>query len=266
MNSTPTPKGPIASADERLAHAHEDIKRADEQLERLSEQLAKIERDAARPRSVSSRQRSSAGRPALGVLVGLSLAACTIVAALVWQLLYGSETKLVVALWAPQVVSTPSVPPETPPFPAQPASSSVQLTAAEAAAPAQAAPVAQTITAQTIAAPTASQDAAPTAPAALPDQTPLLQTMARDLANLERSIEQLKATQQQIASDNLKAIGELKASQEEIKRVLARVSGQNPPTTSPPPARPAPTLHKPARKPQARARPRYLREWMDDDW
>ena len=33
--------------------------------------------------------------------------------------------------------------------------------------------------------------------------------MARNLANLERNIEQLKANQQQIASDNSKAIGEL---------------------------------------------------------
>jgi len=38
-----------------------------------------------------------------------------------------------------------------------------------------------------------TQDAAPTATAALPDHTQLLQTMARDLAKLERSIEQLKA-------------------------------------------------------------------------
>ena len=53
--------------------------------------------------------------------------------------------------------------------------------------------------------------------------------MARNLANMERSIEQLKASQQQIASDNSKAIEELKASQEEIKRVLARVSEQSPP-------------------------------------
>jgi hypothetical protein len=101
---------------------------------------------------------------------------------------------------------------------------------------------------------------------ALPDQTQLLQTMARDLASLERSIEQLKANQQQIASDNSKAIEELKASQEEIKRVLAKVSEQNPPRTSPPPAQPAPTVRKPERTPQARARPRYPREWMYDDW
>jgi len=73
--------------------------------------------------------------------------------------------------------------------------------------------------------------------------------MARDLANVERNIEQLKA------------------SQEEIKRVLARVSEQNLPKTSSPPTQPRPTLRKPERTlPQVRARPRIPREWIYDDW
>jgi chromosome segregation ATPase len=116
---------------------------------------------------------------------------------------------------------------------------------------------------------TAPQDAAPTATAAPADHTELLQTMARDLANVERNIEQLKANQQQIARDSSKAIEELKASQEEIKRVLARVSEQNLPRTSPPAAQPTPSLRKPERtlqSPYARARPRFPREWMYDDW
>ena len=94
--------------------------------------------------------------------------------------------------------------------------------------------------------------------------------MARELANLERNIEQLKANQQQIASDNSKAIEELKASQEEMKRVLARVSEQNLPKTSPPPTRPTATLRKPERTLQSsygRVRPRIPREWIyDDEW
>ena len=283
MNSTPTPNAtephdaPAARADERFAHAHDQIKRADEQLARLSDQLAKIERDAARPSSAAPGKRSPSGRPALGVIVGLSLVACFIVAALVWQLPYGGETRLVVALWAPQSASTPSLPPENLPVPAEPASSGVQLAAAEAA-PSQATPPPPTPPQPTLLAQTTPRDAAPIATAALPDHTPLLQTMARDLANLERSIEQLKASQQQIASDNSKAIEELKASQEEIKRVLARVSEQSPPNTSPPPTQPTSTVRKPeptptVRKPertrqssQARKRPRYLREWMYDDW
>ena len=249
MNSTP---------DEQLAHAHEQIARAGEDLARLSEQLAKIERDATRPALAGSRSQSPPGKPALRALVGLPLAACIVVAALVLQSSYGGGAKLVVARWAPQLVSTPSLPPENPPLPAQPAPSTVQVAAAEAAPP-QATSLAQT----------APQDAAPTATAALPDHTQLLQTIVRDLANLERNIEQLKANQQQIASDNSKAIEELKASQAEIKRVLARVSEQNLPKTSSPPTQPTPTLRKPERtlqSPQVRARPRIPREWMYDDW
>jgi hypothetical protein len=188
----------------------------------------------------------------------LLLAAGIVVAALVLQSPYGGEAKMVVARWAPQFVSTPSLPPENPPLPAQPAPSTFKVAAAEAAPP-QATPLAQTT----------SQDAAPVAGAALPDRTQLLETMARDIANVERSIEQLRASQQQIASDNSKAIEELKASQEEIKRVLARVSEQNLPKTSSPPAQPAPTLRKPERtvqSPHVRPRPRISREWIYDDY
>jgi hypothetical protein len=279
MNSTPTPNAsephdaPVARSDERLAHAHEQIMRADEQLARLSEQLAKIERDAARqPSSATGPQGfgppSPPGWPVLRALVGLPLAACIIVAALVLQSTYGGGGKQVVAPSAPQLASTPSLPPENPPLPAQPASSGVQVAAAEAAPP-QAAPPQATPPQATLLAQTTTKDAAPTATAALPDHTQLLQTMARNLANLERNVEQLKATQQQMASDNSKAIEELKASQEEIKRVLAKVSEQNLSRTSPPPTQYAPTVRRPERtrqSSQARKRPRYQREWMYDDW
>src|SRR5882757_8345504 len=125
MNSTPTPKAiephnaVIARADEQLAHAHEEIARADEALARLSEQVAKMERDAARPPSAGPDPQSPPRRPALRALVGLPLAACIVVAALVWQSSYGGGAKPVVARLAPQLVSTPSLPPENPPFPAQ---------------------------------------------------------------------------------------------------------------------------------------------------
>ncbi|WP_029587504.1 hypothetical protein [Bradyrhizobium sp. URHD0069] len=274
MNSTPTSKAiepqddPIARADEQLAHAYEQIARADEELTRVSEQVAKMEREAAHPRSAEPApqpapsagpaQQSPPRRPALRALIGLTLAAGIVVAALVLQSSYGGGAKLFVARWAPQLVSTPSLPPENPPLPAQPAPSIVEVAAAEAAPPPpQATPPAQA----------APQDTAPMATAALPDQTQLLQAMARGLANLERNIEQLKANQQQMASDNSKAIEALKASQEEMKRVLARVSEQNPPKTSSPPTRPTPALRKPERTPQVRARPRIPREWIyDDDW
>ena len=265
MNSTPASKaveshdGVFARADEQLAHAYEQIARADEELTRVSEQVAKMERDAARPRpsSAGPGRQSPPGRPALRTLVGLLLAACIVVAALVLQSSYGAGTKLAVARWAPQLVST--LPPENPPLPVQPALSTVQVAAAETAPP-QATPPAQTT----------PQDAAPTVTAALPEPPQLLQTMARDLVNLQRNIEQLKANQQQMASDTLKAIEELRARQEEITRVLARVSEQTPPKTSPPPTQPTPALRRPERtlqsSPHVRVRPRIPREWIYDDW
>jgi hypothetical protein len=268
MNSIPTskanepPDAPVPRADERLAHAYGQITRAGEELARVSEQVAKMEQDAERPPSAGPpsagpRPQSPPGRPALPALVGLVLAACILVAFLVLQSSYGAGAKLVIARWAPQLVST--LPSENPPVPAQPAPSTIQVAAAEATPP-QATPLPQT----------AAQDAAPTTAAALPDQTELLQTMARDLVNLERNIEQLRANQQQIVRDSSKAIEELKTNQEEMKRVLARVSEQNPPKTSPPPAQPTPTLRKPERthqSPHARARPRLPREWIyDEDW
>ncbi|MBR1215610.1 hypothetical protein [Bradyrhizobium sp. JYMT SZCCT0180] len=268
MNSAPTsranasPDAPVPRTDERLAHAYGQITRAGEELARVSEQVAKMEHDAERPPSAGPspagpRPHSPLGKPARRALVGLVLAACVVVAALVLQSSYGAGAKLVVARWAPQLVST--LPSENPPVLAPQAPSTVQLAAAEATPP-QASPLPQA----------APQDAAPTTTAALPDQTELLQTMARQLATLERNIEQLKANQQQIVRDSSKAIEELKANQEEMKRALARVAEQNPPKASPPPAQPTPTLRKPERtfqSPHVRARPRPPREWIyDEDW
>jgi uncharacterized membrane protein YccC len=279
VNSTSTPKAiepdsaQTARADEQLAHAHDEIGRAGEELARLSEQLAKMERDTAPPPSPapSSPAPSSSApsaepvpqppprRLARRVLIGLPIAACIVVAVLALQSPYGARAKLVVARWAPQLAATPSLHQENPPLAAQPAPSIVRVAAAEVAPP-QATPVAQT----------AAQDAAPPAAAATPDQTQLLQTMARDLANLERTIEQLKANQQQAASDTAKAIEALKASQEEMKRTLAKVSEQNPPKTSSLPTASTPAMRKPERPPQspyARTRPRMPREWIyDDEW
>jgi len=243
MNSSPTPNAIepddalIARSDERLARAYEQIARADEQLARMTEQLAKMERDAARPPSAEPSLQSPLKRPGLGALVGLPLAVCIVVVALALQSSYGGGAKLVVARSARQLVSTPSLLPENPPFPAQPAPSTVQVAAAEATPPQ---PLAQT----------APQEAAPTATETLPDQTQLLQAIARGLAKVERDIE------------------ELKASQEEMKRVLARMSEQNLPKTSPPPTQPTPTLRKPERTlPHARARPQIPREqWYYSDW
>jgi TolA-binding protein len=186
------------------------------------------------------------------MLIGLLLAAGSVVAVLVLQLSYGDGSNLAVARWAPQPVS--ALPTENLPSPAWSALPTVQVAAAETTPP-QTTQLAQA----------ASQDVTSAAPTA-PDHTQLLQTMASDLAKMERDIEQLKASQQQIANDSSKAVEELKASQEEIKRALARVSEQKPPK---PAQQSTAALRKPERtlQPQARTRPRIPREWLyDDEW
>ena len=78
----------------------------------------------------------------------------------------------------------------------------------------------------------------------------LLQSMARDLATMGQGIEQLKASQAQIARDNASIAAQLKANQEQIAHAVAKVSEQGVrPRTPTPPVRPAAPPATPARKP-----------------
>jgi len=207
----------------------------------------------------------------------LLLAACFVVAALVLSA-YGGG---IVTRWGPQPRSTQSSPPEAPTLAAQSAPALVQVAAAENTslpaapqeAPSRAKSLAQAQPAPQDAAPSATTAPAAPAPAAAapPDQAELLQKIARDLATLERNIEQLKANQQQMAGENSKAIGELRASQEELTRTIAKVSPQPLPKVSAPAAPPVSVVRRPERTyqpPQARARPRYYPrdDWIYDDW
>jgi hypothetical protein len=80
-----------------------------------------------------------------------------------------------------------------------------------------------------------------------PELAQLLETMARDLKNVEQGIEQLKTSQEQMAIDNTKAVEQLKANQEQMTRLVAKASEQNlRPKTSAPLPRPTATA---ARKP-----------------
>jgi len=78
----------------------------------------------------------------------------------------------------------------------------------------------------------------------------LLQTIARSLAKVERELE------------------ELKASQEEMKNEIAKVSEQNLPKTATAPAQSTPSLRKSERMaPHERARPKGRRDdWYYSDW
>jgi len=243
----------IARADERLAHAYDQIARADKQLARLTEQLAKIESEAVHPPSPGPGPQPPSGRPALRAGIGLALAVCIIVGPLVLQSSYGSGAKLIVARWAPHLLAHENLV-----LPEQPAPSPIQVAVAEVPLPQE-----------TTLAQNASQDVAQAPAAAVPDHTQLLQTMSRDLANVQRQIEELKANQQELASDNLKAIEQLKANQQEMTRLLGTVSGQILPKPSSVSTQPTHTSHKPERtlhSPQARARPPIPREWMYEDW
>jgi hypothetical protein len=187
----------FSRADEQLAHAYEQIKSADEQLARMQAQLSRKGIKAS-----PSHPRRSPGRPWLRGIVGLLLAAYIAAAAFVSQSSYGDA----VARWAPQLVSALTLPLEKLDFFTQPSSSSLQLAAV---APASTARI-------------ASHDVAPTAGPVSPEPEKLLQTMARDLANVELEIAQLKVSQQQLASDNARAIEQIRASQEQATRDIAR--------------------------------------------
>lgn len=250
MSSTPDPKPTkdvlVARADEQLSHAYEQIARADEQLARVTEQLAKMERDGTGAAPPASAPEPAPERPAPRGLIGIGLlsAACffgIVVGALASQWPHGG-IKLNVSRWSPQLVSTSSLAPEKASLPAQPDPPPVQVAAA-AEVTTQTAPLTQP----------PAQDAAPMAPAGTPttaaaapaaagtnpELTQSLQTMTRDLTKLEQSVAELKAKQDQMASDYAKAIEQLKAKQEDLMRRLA--SAQNashraaPPRSTPPP-------------------------------
>jgi len=259
MNSTPDTKDVLmARADEQLARAYEQIARADEQLARVSEQFSKIERDAAHDPSVGSAAEPPHGRLTRRGLVGLlsAVSIVGIVVVFVFQSSHGG-VMMIGAQWAPQLISTPSLPSKNPPFPAQADSSPVQVTAAEAAPP-QAAPLPHN----------GPQDAA-TAASAASELTQLLQKMTGEIANLEQAMEQLKAKQDQIASDNAKAIEQLKTKQEDTARLLAKVSEQSAlPKTSPPSAGPPQSLQARMRPQAPPPRRRHPPRWQyyDDEW
>lgn len=248
MDSTPSPKSTepedvlVARADERLAHAYGQIARADEQLARVTEQLAKLERDATRQPFTPSSRRPSHGRPALRGFIGLLLAACIFGAAFAWQSSYGDAAKLALARWAPQLLSV--LPQEKPALAAEPSSPTAQMVAAASAD-----------TQPALSAQAAPQDAGPLAASMPPELTQSLETLERHLTNVEQAIEQLKASQDQMASDNAKAIEELKAGQEQMTRLVAKPPEPNlRPRTAASPPRP---VAGPVRQlpPQARAQP-----------
>ena len=196
--------------------------------------LEAAEADDVLPRVL--RQKPSRGRPALRGLVGLLLAACIFAAAFASQSSYSGVAKQTIARWAPQLVSTSSLPPNKSGLAAQPSPSALQLVAAE--------PMRRTPSAQTV-----PQELGLTAAPLSPEVEQRLQTMTSQLANVEHEIEQVKTSQDQMARDNAKSGEQLKVTREQLVNFIAAVSKQNlQPTTAAPPSRPTDTS---TRKPVA---------------
>src|SRR5437899_12381838 len=106
-----------ARADEELAHAYDQITRAGEEIARAEQQLSKLEHAARR--AVPGKRRWLGGRAVRG-FIGLMLAACIGVPALVWQSPYGHAARRTVARLVPQLVATASLPLENPGLPLRP--------------------------------------------------------------------------------------------------------------------------------------------------
>jgi hypothetical protein len=194
----------VARADERLAHAYEQIARADEELARFNEQISRLEKKPA-----NRLGQPSQGRPALRGLMGLLLTAGICTAAVTWQS-YGETVRPMISRWVPQLAAASSLPSEASKLADPQSPPAVQVAAADAAV-SQSPPLAQT----------APQDAAAA------EQTQLLQTMARDLASVQQELEQLKASQAELARESARTAEQLKANQEQMARVIANASEQN---------------------------------------
>jgi hypothetical protein len=197
-----------ARADERLAHAYEQIVRADEELARFNEQISRLEKKPA-----NRFRQPLRGRPALRGLIGLLLTAGICTAAYAWQS-HGETVRPIISRWAPQLAAAMSLPSGVPKLADQQSPPAVHVAAADAAVSQLPTPVQ-----------TAPQDAA-AAPIAA-EQTQLLQTMARDLASVQQEIEQLRASQAELARESARTAEQLKANQEQMARAIANASGQN---------------------------------------
>jgi hypothetical protein len=160
-----------------------------------------------RPTAVNDHLAPRRGRIARAIAT-LILAGCVGAAAMAWQG-SGYAAKKLVAKWLPQFALTTSLPWDKVGLGAESAPAADESAAADATPPATAA---QAVT-QTAAAPAAPESAASNTTGQPSDPGPSLPSMARDLASVSQQVEALKAS-----------IAELKASQQQMARELAKAS------------------------------------------
>ena len=150
---------------------------------------------------VTGQRLTAGGKAARTLVAALVVAACTGGASIAWQS-YGDAAETMIAQWAPQRILA-LLPLEKPAQSAQqPAPPAVEPTAANAEP-------ASTVTA----AENTAQGVAPAAGAPSAETAPSQGSMANELASAQQEIEQLKAT-----------IADLKASQQQMSRDMAKAS------------------------------------------
>lgn len=144
-------------------------------------------------------------------IAAILVAACIGAAAMAWQA-SGYAAKKLVAKWMPQFALTTSLSLDKLGLTATSAPPASEPATADAT-PAAPAPVAQPAPAQATPAQAAPESAASNAAGEPSDSAPSVQSMTRDLANISREVEVLKAS-----------IAELKAGQQQMARELAKAS------------------------------------------
>jgi hypothetical protein len=207
MSITATPQQTRDVALAAIAQAHKRIGHADEQLVQLDEAAFKLEKEKnatrhpsnEQPRSAEPGRGSSRGRLVLRSLMGLLALACIGVAAFAWKSTHGQA--------APEPISTSSVSIEKKERPAQPARYNADVAAKTDAGLPQPSSETQTT-------PQRATPVAPTAAPMAPDLAQSIQMIARELANVEQGIDQLKTGQAQMVRDNAELAEHLKATQE----------------------------------------------------
>ena len=216
-----------------------------EVLARIDQRLADIERQAV-PEPADGQPHVSVRAP-LGVRLKRGAIALLLVggvagAALLWQRFDGDTAKAMVARFTPRFLTNAQDEQEA----TQGASSMTVGTAADGRASSDVRSALADV-------PTSSMDHATpepdgqTATAPSTDMASTIEKMSRDMVTLTQGIEQLKVNQEQMSRDSAKATEQFKASEDQLIRMLLRVSEQQ----SPQPKSVAATPSR-SRTPQAR--------------
>jgi gas vesicle protein len=176
-----------------------------------------LEKSAARQSSAQQtgtavlRTRSSLGALVFWSLIGPMAVAGIGAAAFAWPSPHGHAVRFTIARWVQEGLLTSSVWLERLERLARPARSDADVTGA---GPLQPSSVAQTM----------PQQVAPAAAQLLPQLSKRLQTSMRELTNVQQAIEQLKASQAQLAHDNAGLAERVKETQEQIARQTGQIA------------------------------------------